>query len=155
MADCVRNRQHGMRGLSVFLCLGLVVPALAADSPVVSRLKTAVAPEVKEGFKVREEFWTGQAKAGARQLLKHQLFRGNEYWFWLAVGDTGPVPSLKVYDSKGRPVDVETKAEKGWIAVRLLPPRTGTYSVVFVFTAPEGVKDAGEEVAWAMTYGYR
>ena len=144
-----------MRAVSCLLFLWLSVPAGAVDVPAVSRVKAVVAPEVKEGFKVREDFWTGKAKTGERQSLKHQLFRGNEYWFWLAVGKVGPVPSLKIYDEKGRPVDVETKSEEGWIAVRLLPPRTTTYTVLFVFTLPEGVKDAGEEVAWGMTYGYR
>lgn len=137
------------------LMVALSMGARAADEPAVRRVRAASADEAKEGFKVREDFWNGKAKTGERQTLKHQLFRGNEYWFWLATAKTGPVPSLKVYDSKGRPVDVETKAEKGWIAVRLLPPKTGTYTVVFIFSPPQGDKSEPEEVAWAMTYGYR
>lgn len=145
-----------MRAFSVALAVAVMaMGARAAEGPAVSRVREACAAEVKEGFKVRETFWAGTAKPGVRQSLKHQLFRGNEYWFWLAPDQDGLVPSLKIYDAKGRPVDVETKSEKGWIAVRLLPPRTGTYSVVFVFTPAEDAAQSGEAVAWALTYGYR
>jgi len=133
-----------------------VAAARAVDAAAVQRIKAASAAERKDGFKIREDFWTGVAKVGSRNSLKHQLFRGNEYWFWLAAAQVGPPPSLKVYDAKGRPVDVETKADKGWVAARILPPRTGTYTVVFLFESPkDSRKEAGESVTWAMTYGYR
>jgi hypothetical protein len=84
-------------------------------------------------------------------MVKHQLFRGNEYWFWLGCNEQETVLAVKVYDEDGRPVDVETKSGKGWSSARVLPPRTGTYRVVFVMEKKEGV----EEFSWAMTYGYR
>ena len=38
---------------------------------------------LKAGFNIRGESWDGAIKPGKRKVVKHQLFRGNEYWFWL------------------------------------------------------------------------
>jgi hypothetical protein len=49
----------------------------------------AASPYVKEGFKIREDNWHGETKSGKPLLVKHQLFRGNEYWFWAATSFPG------------------------------------------------------------------
>ena len=45
----------------------------------------AAEPYVKDGFQVREDFWGGDLGAGEKKAVKQQLFKGNEYWFWLAT----------------------------------------------------------------------
>ena len=43
----------------------------------------AAEPYVKEGFQVREDFWGGDLGAGEKKAVRQQLFKGNEYWFWM------------------------------------------------------------------------
>ena len=95
---------------------------------------------------------------GKKKAIKHQLYKGNEYWFWLGSPVPGIKLSVKVYDSKGRPVDVETKTEKHTASARVLAPKTGTYYIVIKATA-EKLKDAkklkGKAFDWALAYGFR
>ncbi len=137
--------------IPVVLCASAI--SVAADTPAERRVKAAFAAQEKEGFKVRDDFWKGALGLKKKKSVKHQLYRGNEYWFWLGAADASARAFLKVYDSKGRPVDVETAKGKGWSAVRVLPPKTETYTIVLVFEKDGAGKK--EEVAWAMTYGYR
>lgn len=139
---------------TIFLLLcGLAGSCLAVppDKAAAKRVTNASADYVKEGFKVRAEFWSGSAEPGKKQAIKHQLFRGNEYWFWLGSDSKGTRLAVKVYDEKGRPVDVETKSGDGAASARVLPPQTGNYTIIFVSEK----KDGSKEFAWAMTYGYR
>src|SRR5581483_1265839 len=43
----------------------------------------AAAPYVKEGFQVREDYWGGDLGSGEKKAVRQQLFKGNEYWFWM------------------------------------------------------------------------
>jgi len=108
---------------------------------------------VKDGFSLRGEPWTGRLAPGGRAVLKHQLFRGNEYWFWLGTPTSNAKLTVKIYDRKGRPVHVETKTGDRWSAARVLPPKTGTYIVVV--TAPAESKKVGEAFDWSLSYGFR
>lgn len=40
---------------------------------------------VKEGFTIREEWWGGDLPAGQPKPIPHQLFKGNDYWFWMGT----------------------------------------------------------------------
>ena len=48
-----------------------------------------------------------------------QLFRGNEYWFWLATDTRGAVITVHVYDSDGKLAESEF-----WQKAASLPPRS-------------------------------
>ena len=68
----------------------------------------AAEPYVKEGFQVREDYWGGDLGAGEKKAVRQQLFKGNEYWFWLgtevrAGKDFGPHLRL------GRKIDRATR----------------------------------------------
>ena len=139
--------------LAMLLALGAAAPAVAAETAAEKRVKAAFADQRKEGFKVRNDFWKGTLEGEAKKKVKHQLYRGNEYWFWLGTASAKDAAFLKVYDAKGRPVDVETVRGEGWTAVRVLPPKTETYHLVFTFRKAASSKK--EAVSWAMTYGYR
>lgn len=126
---------------------GTAAPASVEDAKSFSM--EAAAPHLKDGFSMRSESWSGSLKPGKRKAIRHQLFRGNEYWFWLGLAEASTRVSLKVYDSRGRPVHVETVQGEYWVAVRVLAPKTGTYLVVI--SSP----DDGVESNWSLAYGYR
>src|ERR1700741_5429034 len=45
----------------------------------------AAEPYVKQGFHVREDYWGGDLASGEKKAVRQQLFKGNEYWFWLGT----------------------------------------------------------------------
>ena len=110
----------------------------------------AAVPFVNQGFIVREDYWNGEVKSGQQLMIKHQLFKGNEYAFWLATSNEGVKLELKVYDEKGKAVEIDQKAEDLWITARVNPPKTGTYTLVFSLRSKN---ETG--VFWALAYGYR
>lgn len=112
----------------------------------------AATPAVKKGFKVREEYWSGQVKSGEKTAVKAQLYKGNEYWFWLGCAEEEVEISLEIYDASGAKVGVENISTKDAAGVRVVPPKTGTYVVVFTVTHK---KDKSAKLDWALAYGYR
>src|SRR5215210_6393504 len=62
----------------------------------------AAEPYVKEGFQVREDYWGGDLAAGEKKAVRQQLFKGNEYWFWLGTDVEKAKISVHIYDSEGK-----------------------------------------------------
>ena len=143
------RRVYG-RGLALALFLSLAGGALAILDEAHTFAMEAAVPHVKKGFTVREDYWNGHLKSGEIKIIKHQLFKGNEYWFWMGSATDGAKPSVKIYDQEGKLMQVESTSEMHMAAARVLPPKTGTYLILVTV-------DAGEEekVDWALAYGYR
>lgn len=110
----------------------------------------AATPFVEQGFIVREDYWNGEVKSGQRLQITHQLFKGNEYAFWLGTSQEGVTLDMKVFDEKNQPVQINAKGDKFFMSVRVNPPKTGTYRIVFELKSKS---DPG--VLWALAYGYR
>lgn len=110
----------------------------------------AATPFVEQGFTVREDYWNGEVENGQKLAVRHQLFKGNEYAFWLGTAEDGAELELAVYDVKGQPVHMELKSGKNFCSVRVNPPKTGTYTVVFSVKSKKA-----KGVTWALAYGYR
>lgn len=110
----------------------------------------AATPFVEQGFIVREDYWNGEVKSGQKLQITHQLFKGNEYAFWLGTSQEGVALDMKVYDEKNQPVQINAKVDKFFMSVRVNPPKTGTYRIVF-----ELKSKADPSVLWALAYGYR
>jgi len=112
----------------------------------------AADPFVKEGFIVREDYWNGEVKSGQQLMVKHQLFKGNEYAFWLGTANDDCKLEIQVLDEKGNAIQITPKIGIGetFTSVRVNPPKTGTYSVVFSVTSK-----TEKSVFWALAYGYR
>lgn len=110
----------------------------------------AAAPFVDQGFIVREDYWNGEVKSGQKLAITHQLFKGNEYAFWLGTSQEDVTLDMKVFDDKNQPVQIKSTADKFFMSVRVNPPKTGTYKIVFELTSK---KDPG--LLWALAYGYR
>lgn len=138
------------RALICAFLLSLAVPLIATVDEAHDYTMEAAAPFVEQGYTVREDYWNGEVESGQKLAIRHQLFKGNEYAFWLGTANEGCELELSVFDSKGQPVHMERKADKHTVSVRVNPPRTGTYTVVF------SVKSKSERgVTWALAYGYR
>ena len=112
----------------------------------------AADPFVKEGFTVREDYWNGEVLSGQKLMVKHQLFKGNDYAFWLGTALEGCKLEIQVLDAKGNPTHITPTIGIGptFTSVRVTPTASGMYSVIFSVTSK---KDKG--VFWALAYGFR
>ncbi len=144
-------RPFFLRVLLAALTLAFVAPVSRAmvDDAHSTALETAIA-EVKKGFKIRQEYWKGTLTSGDQKMVKHQLFKGGEVWFWLATSTEGAKLEIEIYDDKGVKIPSEKKSVKGCTGIKLTAPKTGTYLVVFKMTGKEK-----EEIDWALVYGWK
>ncbi len=146
-------------GWLVMIWIGLAgwIPGAGASdanfTDAITNAMEAALPQVEEDVMVREEFWAGEAEPGEQLAVRHQLFRGNEYWFWLGTGAAEAEIVIAVYDEEGRRVSMKPEATDRFARVRINPPRTGTYLVVFSIAAEE--PDWDGMVTWALYYGFR
>ena len=108
----------------------------------------------KEKFSVREDNWSGEIPAGEAKLIRHQLFRGNEYWFWLGSSFEDAEVKVEIFDGDGNPVGIESFAKGNKAGVRLLPQKTGTF---FIRITVKAKKDTPKNATfdWGLVYGYR
>ena len=115
-----------------------------------SRAMEAAAPCVKEGFLVRQEYWAGSLAARQPSVVKHQLFKGNTYWFWLGSDEDSAQVTVHVYDSSGKLADAEAWQQNSKAGVKVVPKKTGTYLIVFSIEQSRARKNR-----WALAYGYK
>lgn len=115
----------------------------------------AAAPYAKEGYVVREEYWGGNLKESGK-AIQHQLFRGNEYWFWVGSETTRAQISVHVYDSKGNLAESQVWQRGNVAAAHVVPANSGTYYIIVSdkFRESKGAA-ARPTVQWAMAYGFR
>ena len=138
------------------LGLALIVPpAWATIDDALSFALEAADPYVKEGFTVREDYWGGDLPVKQTKAIVHQLFKGNEYWFWMGTDVKDAKISIHVYDSDGNLVEVEAKPGKaasgGATAMaRVVPKKTGSYYLIV-----EVEKSPEERTHWALAYGFK
>ena len=140
-------------------CAALCAAVMAAVAPVAfasvddaqSFALQAAEPYVKEGFQVREDFWGGDLGAGEKKAVRQQLFKGNEYWFWMGTDTEKASISVHVYDAEGKLVEQPDSWQKGqFAAARVTPAATGTYYIIVsIEQSPE------ERTHWALVYGFR
>ncbi len=111
----------------------------------------AAEPYVKQGFQVREDYWGGDLASGEKKAVRQQLFKGNEYWFWLGTEVDRARVSVHIYDSDGKLAEEPDSWEKGhFAAAHVIPKTTGSYFIIVsVEQSPE------ERTHWALVYGFR
>ena len=132
----------------------------------------AATPYVEQGFEVREDNWSGEVEPGKPLLVRHQLFRGNEYWFWAGTSWPGATIKVDIFDAQGNAIGLESFAKGSFAGVRALPQKTATYFIRVVaeyekkgegLTAKEkganepveGVGEFSGSLDWGLVYGYR
>lgn len=131
---------------------GSIVQAFP-EAGIPAVLEKLAADYSEKGFKLRKEHWIGKLKAGQARVVKQQLFRGNEYWFWAVVADGEHSLTVEIFDDSGNAVSLEKLSDKGVSGARVLPVKTATY-LVKIEAAKDDKVDAGE-IDWALAYGYR
>ncbi len=138
---------------------GLVSVVYAFVNEAISLALEAATPYVEQGFEVREDNWAGEVASGKPLLVRHQLFRGNEYWFWGGTSWPGSTVEVSIFDKKGMSVGLENFSKDGKAGVRVLPRKTGTYFIRVVVTLKKENAPPGEEIPesldWGLVYGYR
>ena len=134
------------------LALMAVQPAIFAtvDDAQAFALQAAE-PYVKQGFQVREDYWGGDLGSGEKKAVRQQLFKGNEYWFWLGTEIDRAKVSVHVYDSDGKLAEESDSWQKGhFAAAHVVPKATSSYFIIVsVEESPE------ERTHWALVYGFR
>ena len=107
--------------------------------------------ELKENpFVLREAWWNGELNSGDTKIIQHQLFKRNEYWFWLGCSQTESKVSIHVYDSEGKLAEAEAWQDQNVAAVRVVPKNSGIY---YIRVAIEGAEENPAE--WGVVYAYR
>jgi hypothetical protein len=110
--------------------------------------------QVARGYKIREDYWKGESKNDEPKNVTAQLFRGNEYWFWLGTDLLGTELTIKILDSKGEPVTGDTAKTDYAIGLRIRPPRSGSYTII-ITVKPKPEELEKDKCHWALVYGYR
>jgi hypothetical protein len=148
----------------VLLCTTSLLPAIVVLPPAIfasgvdpttvyarAWAVLAAEPYVKQGFHMREDYWVGDLASGERKAVRQQLFKGNEYWFWLGTEVDHAKVSVHIYNSDGKLAEQPDSWAKGQIAAaHIIPKTTGTY---FIIVSVE--KSPAARTHWALAYGFR
>lgn len=126
------------------------VTAFATIDDALSFALEAADPYVKEGFTVREDYWGGDLPVKTTKAIVHQLFKGNEYWFWMGTDQKKAKISVHVYDSEGNLAEVESFQKEQKAGARVVPKKTGSYYLIV-----EVEKSPDERTYWSLAYGFR
>ena len=129
----------------------MTLPARATVDEALSYALQAALPYIKEGFTVREDYWGGDLPVKQRKAIVQQLFKGNEYWFWMGTDTKNAKISVHIYDSDGKLAEVEYWNNKQQMAAaRIVPKKTGSYYLIVTIE-----KSPLERTHWALAYGFR
>jgi len=128
----------------------LLPVALASVDDALSFAQEAALPYVKQGYTVREDAWGGDLGVKDQKAVAAQLFKGNEYWFWLGTDTRGAIISVHIYDAAGKLVESEFWQKGRFAAARISPSKTGTYYAIVTVD-----KSSQERSNWALVYGYK
>jgi hypothetical protein len=131
-------------------------PAHATIDDALSFALEAADPFVKEGFTVREDYWGGDLPVKTTKAIVHQLFKGNEYWFWMGTDNDKATISVHIYDADGALAEDKSfqsnpndkKPHKA--GAHIIPKKTGTYYLIV-----EIEKSPAERTYWSLAYGFK
>lgn len=148
------NRFARLFSRSSFLLAAVILMQRTASASVddaQSFALQAAEPYVKQGYQVREDYWGGDLASGEKKAVRQQLFKGNEYWFWLGTEVDRAKVSVHIYDSDGKLAEEPDSWEKGhFAAAHVIPKATGSYFIIVsVEESPE------ERTHWALVYGFQ
>jgi len=73
---------------------------------------------------VREDYWAGDLASGEKKAVRQQLFKGNEYWFWLGTEVDRAKESVHIYNSDGELAEQPDSWAKGHLAAAHIIPKT-------------------------------
>src|SRR5215467_4068911 len=146
----------------VLLCTTSLLAAIVVPSAILAYVDPttvyarawailAAEPYVKKGFHMHEDYWCGNLASGEKKAIRQQLFKGNDYWFWLGTEVDHAKVSVHIYNSDGELAEQRDSWEKEHLAaVHIIPKTTGSY---FVIVTVE--KSPVARTNWALAYGFR
>jgi hypothetical protein len=129
---------------------GWSAPGQASVDEALSYALGAARPYVQNGFTIRSDYWGGDLPLNRSKAIAHQLYKGNEYWFWMGTDEKSARVSVHVYDNEGNLAEVETWARGHYAAARVVPKKSGTYYILVEVT-----QSNVERTSWGLAYGYR
>ncbi len=136
--------------LIALIAILLQAPARATIDDALSFALEAATPYVKEGFTVREDYWGGDLPVKQAKAIVHQLFKGNEYWFWMGTDKEDAKISIHIYDADGNLAEDQSTSKPHKATAHIRPKKTGTYYlIVEIERSPE------ERTYWSLAYGFR
>ncbi len=139
-----------LTSLLLVIAIALSTTAFAVVDDSHSRALEIATPYVKQGYIVRDEFWSGILPANQPMIVRHQLFKGNTYWFWLGSEEDKARVSIHVYDTDGKLCGIEDWQKGPRAAVKVIPKRTGTYFLRVV------IEDSPiKRTRWSLAYGFK
>jgi hypothetical protein len=138
------------RAVLILSAILFVQAAVAYVDDAHSRAMEAATSYVKQGFLVRQEYWAGAIAVRQPSVVRHQLFKGNTYWFWLGSDEDSAQVTVHIYDPDGKLADAEAWQQGNKAAARVIPKKTGTYFIVFSVE-----QSRAKKVRWALAYGYK
>lgn len=144
-----QRRSIILSGVAVFFAVSVGLYAVVDEARSVAL--EAAAPYIDMGFEMREDHWGGTLKSGESKVVQHQLFRGNEYWFWAGTSSVESDVEVLIFDAVGSSVALETFSADGKAGARVLPAKTGSYLIQVTVTTKGGIGKPD----WALVYGYR
>ena len=139
--------------LAAIVVLPSAIFASVDPTTVYARAWSILAGElyVKKGFHVREDYWVGDLASGERKAVRQQLFKGNEYWFWLGTEVDHAKVSVHIYDSDGKLAEQsDSWAKEHSAAAHIIAKTTSTY---FIIVSVE--KSPAAHTHWVLGYGFR
>ena len=139
-----------LRYFAVCITLAALTPARATIDDALSFALEAADPYVKEGYTVREDYWGGDLPVKQAKAIVHQLFKGNEYWFWMGTDTEKAKISIHIYDSDGNLAEDESKSMPHKAIAHIRPKKTGTYYLIV-----EVEKSPEERTYWSLAYGFK
>src|SRR6201989_842266 len=141
-----------VRASSLLLILKALQPAIFASvDDAQSFALQAAEPYVKQGFQVREDYWGGDLASGEKKAVRQQLFKGNEYWFWLGTEVDRAKVSVHIYNSRGELAEQpDSWAKEHLAAAHIIPKTTESY---FIIVSVE--ESPAARTHWALAYGFR
>lgn len=102
-----------------------------------------------DGYKIRDGHWTGELQADKAQILKVNLYAGNQYYFSLGATDKAKKVAVAVYDEAGKPVPEEQFfQDKQRAAAGVSPVASGPYYVSVKLVE-------GEPADFCLLYSYK
>ena len=128
------------------------LPKANWDAALRSALTTAD-PNVKEGFTLREDYWAGDLGVKQTKVIVHELWKGNEYWFWMGTDSDKARMSVHVYDSDGNLAEAESWQTGKAAAARVKPKTTKASARYYLVVEIE--KSDQERTNWALAYGFK
>ena len=112
-------------------------------------------PDAKLGYVLRQEGWNGSLPVGDNTPIRQQLFKNNDYRFYVwsdGEGREGVRPRLRPgWQPRRRPnLGKSRTAETHFAEVDVRPESTGSYYLIVKVE-----QSSSKSTAWQMAYAYK